>query len=403
MEISLPKNIANIIAIINNSGFKAHIVGGCVRDIIIGKIPTDWDITTNASPQVIKSLFSKTVDTGIKHGTVTVIQEGISVEVTTWRKEAGYSDHRHPDSICPADTLEDDLSRRDFTMNAIAYHPEEGLIDPFGGLNDIDNKIIRSVGDPYKRFSEDALRMLRAIRFSAQLDFNIDYYTKEAISRLSPDLAHVSKERIQAELNKILESSAPSRVSLLWETGLSRVIFPNIVNMPSVWHNITLHFAGSPNQRYILLALLLHFSFKTHKQEEAEKFLSSLKYDNETKRNVAKYIKCLDSIGQASPRNIRKTVSEFGASVASDVYKIRSITNPNENINEDFLNTILEMPPIGLSLSGSDLKNAGFKGKEISNILSILSLCVFEKPELNDRQTLLEIADKISQRIRYGE
>jgi len=396
MKISLPKNISNIIEIINNSGYKAHIVGGCVRDIIIGKVPTDWDITTNASPQVIKSLFSKTVDTGIRHGTVTVIQDGISVEVTTWRKEAGYSDHRHPDSISPADSLEDDLSRRDFTMNAIAYHPEEGLIDPYGGFNDIDNKIIRCVGNPYERFSEDALRMLRAVRFSAQLDFDIDDHTFAAIAKLSPDLSHVSKERIQAELNKILGSPAPNRISLLWETGLLRSVFPYIANLPPIWHTLAVQFTGSPNQRFILLALLFYFSFNANKQEEAEKFLASLKYDNETKKKVTAYIKCLDSIGPASPRNIRKTVSEFGASVTADVYKVRSIIGPHENIDEIYLDTIREMSPIELSLSGSDLKNAGFKGKEISNMLSILSLCVFEKPELNDHQTLLEIAGVIS-------
>jgi len=399
MKISLPKKISNIIAIINKSGFKAHIVGGCVRDIIIGRSPTDWDITTNASPQIIKSLFSKTVDTGIKHGTVTVIQDGITVEVTTWRKESRYSDHRHPDSICPANSLEDDLSRRDFTMNAIAYHPEEGLIDPFDGFKDINNKVIRCVGNPYKRFSEDALRMLRAVRFSAQLDFDIDDHTKKAIAKLSPDLAHVSKERIQAELNKILESPSPARVKLLWETGLFRSIFPYIKSLPPMWRTLANHFVGSPDRRFILLALLFYFSFNANKQEEAEKFLVSLKYDNETKRKVTAYLKCLESVGPSSPRNIRKTVSEFGTTVTADVYNVRSIINPHENINEGFFKTILEMSPIRLSLSGSDLKNAGYTGKEIRDMLSILSLCVFEKPELNDRQTLLEIADAISRQI----
>jgi len=399
MKIILPRNIANIIEIINNSGFKAHIVGGCVRDIIIGKVPTDWDITTNASPQVIKSLFPKTVDTGIRHGTVTVIQDGISIEVTTWRKESGYSDHRHPDSICPADSLEDDLSRRDFTMNAIAYHPEEGLIDPFGGFKDINDKVIRCVGDPYERFAEDALRMLRAVRFSAQLDFDIDDHTKNAIAKLSPDLAHVSKERIQGELNKILGSPSPNRISLLWETGLSGSVFPCIANLPPMWNTLSDRFICAPNRRFILLALLFDFSFETNRPEEAEKFLASLKYDNETKKKVMAYLKCLESSGPASPRNIRKTVSEFGASVAADVYKIRSIINPYENIDEGLLKTILEIPPVELSLSGLDLKNAGYMGKEIKDMLSTLSLCVFEKPELNDRQTLLEIAGTISRRI----
>lgn len=396
MDFSLPKNILYIISIINECGYKAHIVGGCVRDLLIGRVPSDWDITTNASPQIIKSIFRKTFDTGLKHGTITVVIDHLPYEVTSWRKESGYSDHRRPDHVYIAGSLTEDLSRRDFTMNAMAYHPEEGLVDPFGGLNDICNKVIRCVGDPYKRFSEDALRMLRAVRFSAQLDFNMDEYTKEAITRLSADLSHISKERIQTELNKILESPSPDKISLLWETGLYGAIFPFIESLSSMWLTLANHFVGSINQRLILTALLFYISFETHKQERARKLLNDLKYDNETKRSVSAYLKCLESFGPASPRNIRKAVGEFGAMVTADVFEALSIINPHKNTNVDFSEMIREMPPIKLSLSGSDLKDAGYKGKEIKDMFSILSLCVFEKPELNDRQTLLEIAKTIT-------
>lgn len=396
MDFSLPKNILCIISNINKHGYKAHIVGGCVRDLLIGRIPSDWDITTNASPQVIRSIFPKTYDTGLKHGTVTVMVDNEPCEVTSWRRESGYSDHRRPDSVFPAESLTDDLSRRDFTMNAMAYHPGEGLVDPFGGLDDIKNRIIRCVGDPYKRFSEDALRMLRAIRFSAQLDFSIDDDTRDAIARLSSDMSLISKERIQAELNKILGSPSPGRLSLLWETGLSGAIFPGIESLSPEWLILANHFAGSHSQRFVLLSLLFYISFDTRRQEEARKLLDSLKYDNETKKCISAYLECLEELHPASPRNIRKMVAEFGSSVTADVLEALSLIRPSKNIDKDLSGKIREMPPIRLSLSGADLKNAGYKGKEIKDMLSVLSLCVFEKPELNDRETLLEIAGTIS-------
>ena len=195
---------------INNAGYKAHIVGGCLRDM--PEMRTDWDITTNASPGTIKGLFKRTFDTGIKHGTVTVLYDNFAVEVTTWRKDSTYSDHRRPDAVIPTNSLEEDLSRRDFTVNAMAYHPEEGLVDPFDGLTDLKSKLIRCVGSPQARFSEDALRILRAIRFSAQLDFKIEEKTLQAIKELYRDILHISKERIQAEINKILLSDKSSNV-----------------------------------------------------------------------------------------------------------------------------------------------------------------------------------------------
>jgi tRNA nucleotidyltransferase (CCA-adding enzyme) len=396
MDFSLPKNILYIISGINEHGYEAHIVGGCVRDILIGRIPSDWDITTNASPRIIKSIFPKTYDTGLKHGTVTVVVENIPFEITTWRKESGYSDHRRPDHVYAADSLAEDLSRRDFTINAMAYHPEEGLIDPFGGSSDIKDNVIRCVGDPYQRFSEDALRMLRAVRFSAQLDFSIDDQTKEAIKSLSADLSHISKERIQAELNKILESPSPEKLSLLWETGLSVTVFPGIESIPPMWHTLAGHFSGSPDQRSVLLALLFHISFDSNKQERASKLLNGLKYDNETKRSVLSYLKCLDSFGQASPRNIRKAVSEFGGTVSADVFESLSIIRSQKNTDKGLSDRIRIMSPVRLSISGSDLKYAGYKGKEIKDMLSVLSLCVYEKPELNDREILTEIAQTIS-------
>lgn len=396
MKISLPKNIASIIAIINNNGYKAHIVGGCVRDILINKIPTDWDITTNASPAVIKSLFPKTIDTGIKHGTVTVLQDNIPVEVTTWRKETSYSDHRHPDSICLADSLEDDLSRRDFTMNAIAYHPLEDPVDPFNGFSDIKNRIIRCVGNPSERFSEDALRMLRAIRFSAQLDFDIDNFTFTAIKELSGYIIHISKERIQGEINKILEAKSPQKLSLLWDSDLSKIIFPQIRSVPDIWYDLIKHFIGSVNQKEILLSLLFYLACKPDPASCAEEYLTGNKYDNKTQRIIKNHINCLNGIGPLTRRNVRKAASEYGTSVTMNTLKILKIIRPIDNNKPVFLNHIYsDAIPVIPAISGNDLKSLGLAGRAIKDMLDILQMCLYENPDLNGNEILIQIAKSI--------
>lgn len=396
MKISLPKNITNIITIINNSGFKAHIVGGCVRDILINKVPSDWDITTNASPQIIKSLFPKTFDTGIKHGTVTVLQDSIPVEVTTWRKETGYSDHRRPDRICLANSLSDDLSRRDFTMNAIAYHPAEGLVDPFNGFSDIADRIIRCVGIPSERFSEDALRMLRAIRFSAQLDFDIDKSTFTAINELSGDIIHISKERIQAEMNKILEAKAPQKLSLLWDSGLSKVIFPRIQSLPSIWCDVIKHFMGSDNQKEILLSLLFYLTCKTDSISCVEDYLICNKYDNKTQHSVKCHIKCLNGIGPLTPRNVRKAASEYGTNITRNTLKILNILHSINDSNPVFPEHVnVDAIPVIPAISGIDLKNLGLDGRAIKDMLDTIRLCLYENPDLNSKDILIHLAKSI--------
>ncbi len=396
MKISLPQNITNIITIINSSGFKAHIVGGCVRDMLINKAPSDWDITTNASPQIIKSLFPKTFDTGIKHGTITVIQDNIPVEVTTWRKETGYSDHRHPDSISLANSLSDDLSRRDFTMNAIAYHPVDGLVDPFNGVSDIGDKIIRCVGKPSERFSEDALRMLRAIRFSAQLDFDIEKSTFAGINELSDNIIHISKERIQGEMNKILEAKAPHKLSLLWDSGLSKVIFPWIQSLPSIWCDIIKNFIGSENQKEILLSLLFYLTCKTDPISCAEDYLIGNKYDNKTQHSVKCYIKCLNGIGPLTSRNIRKAASEYGTNVTRNTLKILNIIqsiNDNKPVFSEHVNGYAI--PVVPAVSGLDLKSLGLDGRAIKDMLDTIRLCLYENPDLNSKDLLIHLAKKL--------
>src|SRR3712207_6462366 len=201
----IDRGAALIINKIEECGFEAFVVGGCVRDSILGVVPHDWDITTNATPDDIMNIFDKTIPTGVKHGTVTVMYEDKEYEVTTYRIDGEYLDFRRPESVTFTDSLTEDLARRDFTINAMAYSPRVGFVDKFGGLKDIGRKIIRCVGDPELRFNEDALRMVRAIRFSAQLGFRIDVHTQKSIERNQSKIASVSAERINIEFEKIIK------------------------------------------------------------------------------------------------------------------------------------------------------------------------------------------------------
>ena len=196
ININLPEDVKKIIRTIEENGFEAYAVGGCVRDSILGREPDDWDITTSARPEQVKSFFKKTIDTGIKHGTVTVMINHVGYEVTTYRIDGEYKDGRHPESVEFSAKLVDDLKRRDFTINAMAYNESHGFVDEFNGISDLNNKVIRCVGDSVERFSEDALRMMRAIRFSAQLGFEIEQSTYNAIVKLAPSIKQVSMERV---------------------------------------------------------------------------------------------------------------------------------------------------------------------------------------------------------------
>ncbi len=226
MEIRLPEEVKNIIETLTEAGFEAYAVGGCVRDAILGRKPQDWDITTSAKPEDVKRLFRRTVDTGIQHGTVTVMIDKTGYEVTTYRIDGEYEDCRHPKEVTFTTKLSEDLLRRDFTINAMAYNEKEGLVDLFGGREDLEKGLIRCVGEASERFDEDALRILRAFRFAAQLGFEIDEKTFEAAKEKAPNLAKVSAERIRVELNKILLSKGPDRLFAAQEAGVTKVVLP---------------------------------------------------------------------------------------------------------------------------------------------------------------------------------
>lgn len=228
MEMILPEDVSYIINKLEDAGYEAYAVGGCVRDTILGRKPLDWDITTSAKPPFIKSCFKRTIDTGIQHGTVTVMLKDTGYEVTTYRIDGEYEDSRHPKSVEFTNSLRLDLERRDFTVNAMAYNDKAGLVDEFGGIQDLKDGIIRCVGDAKSRFSEDALRMLRAVRFSGQLGFDIEKNTWYAIADMAKNLEAVSARRIMAELGKLLISDNPGKIREAYQTGLTKVFMPEL-------------------------------------------------------------------------------------------------------------------------------------------------------------------------------
>ena len=323
VKIEMPKGAEFIIRSLENAGFEAYIVGGCVRDGILGREPEDWDVTTNAKPMEVKSVFPLTVDTGIEHGTVTVlvppdeVERGIrSFEVTTYRIDGEYTDHRHPNEVSFTGSLREDLARRDFTINAMAYHMERGIIDPFSGQEDLEKKIVRAVGRAEDRFQEDALRMMRGIRFSAQLDFALDKEAFSGICKLKESLSKVSKERIAVELWKLLASAHPEKVERLFATGLAPYItedFPKIAlrGIPEL-----LPFA--PKEKILRFGLFLRGV-----PEDARKILRDLKLDRDTIEGASHLAGLFAEEEADTPYALRKRIARYGKKMVRDFYEAR--------------------------------------------------------------------------------
>ena len=221
-KIEIPSGAAHILRVLESRGYEAYVVGGCVRDSLLGRTPNDWDITTSALPQQVKALFPRTVDTGLKHGTVTILCGRDAYEVTTYRVDGEYLDGRHPKDVTFTASLREDLQRRDFTINAMAYSEKDGLQDYFDGLSDLERGIVRAVGDPEKRFGEDALRIMRAVRFAAQLGYDVEEKTLRAMKDLAPTLSKISAERIAVELEKLLLSPHPDKLFMAYECGITK-------------------------------------------------------------------------------------------------------------------------------------------------------------------------------------
>ena len=440
MMFTLPENVKNIIAVLENHGFEAYAVGGCVRDTLLLREPGDWDITTSARPEEVKALFSHTIDTGIEHGTVTVMMNREGYEVTTYRIDGEYEDARHPKEVTFTSNLIEDLKRRDFTINAMAYNDRVGIVDEFDGIGDLNKGVIRCVGNPMERFSEDALRMLRAVRFAAQLGFSIEENTKVAIRTLAPTIAKVSVERIAVELVKILTSNHPEEIRTAYELGLTQIFMPefdrametpqnNIHHMYSVGEHTIEALKNVQPEKNIRLVMLMHDlakpvvkttdeqgqdHFRGHTQagaDMAKMILRRLKFDNATIDLVSKMVKHHDDRPE-KPTSVRRMFSAIGVENVPMLLEMKradllgqstyqreqkmSLVDYYEAQYQECMKEKTCLTKKDMAINGSDLIAMGMKqGRAVGEVIDQLFEMVLDTPALNEKEKLTELAHKL--------
>lgn len=441
MQIQLPDKVHHIINTLEEAGYEAYAVGGCVRDSILGRKPDDWDITTSAKPEEIKRLFPRTVDTGIKHGTVTVLLGGEGFEVTTYRVDGVYEDGRHPSEVTFTASLKEDLKRRDFTINAMAYNARTGLVDLYGGLADIENRVIRCVGIAGERFDEDALRMLRAVRFSAQLSFRIEEATGEAVKALAPNLQKISAERIQVELVKLVTSPNPDYLRTAYELGITAQILPEFdlcMETPQrhkhhcydVGEHILHSMIEVGPDKVLRLGMLFHDIGKpqtltidpdgtTHNKRhpfEGEKItrkvMRRLKFDNDTTDKVTKLVLYHDYDIAPTEAGVRRAVNRIGEDIFPMIFTVRraDIAAQSDYMREEKLAKVAHIEKLyreilarrdavtvkDLAISGNDLIAEGMPpGRQIGETLSALLERVLDDPSLNTKEILLKLYKEV--------
>ena len=436
VEIQIPEKVNKIIHTLQEHGYEAYAVGGCVRDSFLGREPMDWDITTSAMPEETKALFPHTFDTGIEHGTITVLLDHEGFEVTTYRVDGKYEDSRHPKEVIFVRNLQEDLLRRDFTINAMAYNEKEGIVDIFGGMDDLRAGIIRCVGNAQARFSEDALRILRGIRFAAQLGFELEDETREGMRLLAPTLRKISAERIQVELVKTLTSSRPDLLREAWKLGITKEFLPEFdlameTTQETVHHMYTVgehilhtllevrpdrilrltmlfHDIGKPYMKTMDADGVAHFKGHPEKSSElANEILHRLKFDNDTIRKVTKLVRYHDHRMPVTPAHVRRAIHEIGEDLFPLYLEVRradvsaqSMYQREEKVAdidgvEKLYHEIMERNECVslkmLAVTGKDLIAAGMKpGKEIGQMLEHFLDLVLEHPELNQKEELLK-------------
>ena len=435
MKIQLPEKVNTIIQTLQEHGYEAYAVGGCVRDSLLGREPGDWDITTSASPAETKKLFARTVDTGIEHGTVTVLLGKEGFEVTTYRIDGKYEDSRHPTEVIFTRNLREDLLRRDFTINAMAYNDTEGIVDIFGGMDDLKRKIIRCVGNARERFGEDALRIMRGVRFAAQLGFSLEKETKEAMTELAPTLEKISAERIQTELVKLLVSDSPELIREAYHLGVTAVILPEFDEMMRTGQETKYHrydvgehtvqaVCNVPPDKVLRLTMLLHdvakpemktvdadgtAHFKGHDirgEQKAKEILRRLKFDNDTIHKVTKLVRWHDYRMPAEKKNVRKAMSKISAELfpmyllvkradilAHSMYRREEELENLSGLQKCYEEIVADHECVSLkqlAVTGTDLIGIGMKpGKQIGEVLNELLRIVLEYPEFNNKEHLL--------------
>lgn len=441
IEIELPQDVRTIMELFDSNGFEIYCVGGCVRDSILNRSINDWDLCTNATPEDMQRLCNdnklKYIPTGLKHGTITIVLNNENYEVTTYRVEGDYSDGRHPDTVAFTSSLKEDLARRDFTINALAYNYNIGLADYFNGTEDLKAKIVKCVGEPRERFNEDNLRRLRALRFSCQLSFDIERDTYEQLKENVEKITLLSIERIREELNKILMSNnAGLGIRELSKLGMLRFIIPELMecvdfnqfnkhhdkdvfeHILSVVDNIEprlelrlaalFHDIGKPNTFEIDEKGEGHFiGHDAESAEITEKVLKRLKYDNRTINTVTTLVRYhMNRYEKIKDSSVKKFINRVGLENIEDLFKlqiadIEGSANRYQNyhyvteLREKCLKIISERQPLSikdLNVSGKDLIDIGFKpGVEMGKVLNYLLELVLERPELNNKEDLVNI------------
>ncbi|WP_352418431.1 CCA tRNA nucleotidyltransferase [Proteiniborus sp.] len=450
MKITYPEEVEIIFKKLNCNGYSRFIVGGCVRDIILGKEPFDWDICTDARPEDIQRIFKEfyTIPTGIKHGTITVVINDKNFEVTTFRTDKDYIDHRRPREVEFTSNIYEDLKRRDFTINALAYNEFDGLVDCFNGLKDLKEKILRTVGNADERFNEDALRIIRGVRFSAQLDFEIDEDTALAMTSNRALLEDISKERIREEFIKILLTDKPSEgIKKLINLRLMEYIMPELLDCvgfeqknpnhnKDVFNHIMEVLDNTEKDVYLRLAALLHDIGKPqcftvdengkghfyghHKKsaEIAENILTRLKFDNKTigivKLLVNEHMSRYEFLREKS---IKKFINKIGIDNLDRLFRlqvadIKGSKPPHdfsklEHFRDECTRIINQKEPMSvkdLDINGYDIMNLGInQGKEIGDMLNYLLDIVLENPELNRKELLSEFIKQKKEQINFRQ
>lgn len=395
----LPEDVLTILKTLNQGGYEAYIVGGCVRDTILHTIPKDWDITTSAQPEETKKLFSHTFDTGIQHGTVTVVLNHTNYEVTTYRIEGEYDDCRRPNSVSFTKNLEEDLLRRDFTMNAIAYHPKEGYQDPFSGMEDIKANIIRGVGTPALRFQEDALRMLRCVRFAAQLGFTVEEETYQALCENIALIKKISVERIHDEMEKLWLCAYYEKMPLLWESGLLAQIDPLLATRVTERETpVIQHLRQTPKDSILRWTVVL----QNYTPQEAKIFLKKMKFDNDSLKRICLLAEHIKEDLPIEGYPMRVLAGKLGIDAIKQLITLQSILRPASPYQEASrcLDNILANDDCltlkQLAVNGQMLMDLGVpKGKELGKILSTLLDLVRQDPTTNQKEPLLKKAKEM--------
>ena len=434
-QMLLPNEIDLCLSLLNQNGYSAYVVGGAVRDHLVGRQINDYDVCTDALPNEVEGVFHdyRVIETGIKHGTVTVLVGPSSVEITTFRTDGSYSDGRHPDSVDFTRDIVKDLSRRDFTVNAIAYSPIEGYIDPFCGIGDISSKVIRCVGDPTRRFSEDALRILRALRFSATLGFTINNETSNAILTLKNNLSLVSKERVRDEIKKLICGKDMFRVMNDYR-DIMALIIPDIsatfdYNQNNPHHDFDLYthivktVSNLPCDPTLRFSGLLHdiakpiteskdnngishfYAHAHHSAEMAEKILRDLRFSNVEIKRIVTLIRHHDGVIEETESAVSRKLSKIGKDLYFDLLDLQRADNASQKLNTSLrtehneslrkiANDILSKEPClslsDLALNGNDMIDMGYKGKEIGKALTLLFNAVLNGEVKNTKKDLSE-------------